>query len=313
MKKIGKIIKRLFLILLCLILVFLACCTLYDRIMLKIEAAKLVPPGKLVDVNDHKIHVYSEGPQDSKYTLVFMSGSGSVAPVYEFRTLYTLLSDEYRIAVIEKAGYGYSDLSDVPRDIDSMLDETRQALKLAGEAGPYVLFPCSMSGIEALYWGENYPEEIAGIIGLDMALPDDYPIDYSNQSYFMYKAVKWLGFERILGAVIPFDVPNLTQDEKKQVKYLTNRNMMNISILNEGTSLYSNAKKVGMQSIKDKPMWLFISDGKQTTGDIWVKNKEKFAEETGAKLDQLKCGHMVFWYEYNYIAEKSKEYLKSLP
>ena len=29
-----------------------------------------------------------------------------------------------------------------------------------------------MSGIEALYWGQNYPDEVIGIIGLDMTTPD---------------------------------------------------------------------------------------------------------------------------------------------
>jgi pimeloyl-ACP methyl ester carboxylesterase len=282
--------------------------------MLKIEAGNLVPPGKLVEVNNHKLHVYSEGPKDSKYTLVFMAGSGTPAPVYDFKALYNLMSDKYRIVVIEKIGYGYSDISNDSRDIDTMLDETRQAIKLAGEAGPYVLFPHSLSGIEALYWVEKYPEEIAGIVGLDMALPDDYTTPFSKEIFPTYQVMKWLGFERIPGVVPPFfNEPNLTQEETQQVKYLINKNIVNVSISNEGASAYTNAKKVAMQSIPNKPMLLFLSNGKQTGGDIWIKTKEKFAKQTGAELVQLKCDHYVHLFEYKYIAEKSKEYLKLLP
>lgn len=47
--------------------------------------------------------------------------------------------DKYRIAVVEKSGYSWSETSNSPRDIDTMLEETRKALELSGEKGPYVL------------------------------------------------------------------------------------------------------------------------------------------------------------------------------
>src|SRR5699024_1310562 len=76
--------------------------------------------------------------------------------------------------VIEKAGYGYSEVTDTSRDIDTMLSETREALKQAGISDPYILFPHSMSGIEALYWAEKYPDEVKAIVGSDMATPEAY-------------------------------------------------------------------------------------------------------------------------------------------
>ncbi len=69
------------------------------------------------------------------------------------------MSVDYRTVVVEKAGYGYSDVSDISRDIDTILEETREALTQAGEEGPYILYPHSMSGIEALYWAQKYPDE----------------------------------------------------------------------------------------------------------------------------------------------------------
>ena len=53
-----------------------------------------------------------------------------------------------------------------------MLNEVRQGLSLAGESGPYILFPHSMSGLEAVYWAQQYPDEVTAIIGLDMAVPE---------------------------------------------------------------------------------------------------------------------------------------------
>src|SRR5699024_1272601 len=70
--------------------------------------------------------------------------------------------------------YGFSEITNTDRDIDTILSETREALLKAGVEGPYILFPHSMSGIEALYWSQVYPHEVTAIIGLDMAVPAAY-------------------------------------------------------------------------------------------------------------------------------------------
>jgi len=79
--------------------------------------------------------------------------------------------DRYRIAVVEKSGYGWSERCNSPRDIGTMLEETRKALDLSGENGPYVLFPHSMSGLEAIYWAQKYPDEVIAIIEMDPTTP----------------------------------------------------------------------------------------------------------------------------------------------
>ena len=107
-------------------------------------------------------------------TFVFLSGAGTCSPILDFKSLYSLLSDDYRIVVVEKFGYGYSDVVDEDRNIQTILSETRLALNKAGIEGLYVLCPHSMSGIEALYWAQKYPDEIEAIIGLDMAVPEYY-------------------------------------------------------------------------------------------------------------------------------------------
>ncbi len=129
--------------------------------------------GEYVLVNDHKMHVYRAGNINGP-KLVFMSGSGTVAPVYDFKILYQKLADDYRIIVIEKFGYGYSDLYDAPCDIDSLLSYYREVLSKIGEEGPFVLLPHSLSGLEAIRWKQKYPNEIKTIIGLDMAVPAQY-------------------------------------------------------------------------------------------------------------------------------------------
>lgn len=142
------------------------------KIQLKKENANLKTIGTLVEVNGHKINVYTEGSGDT--TLIFMAGGGTCSPVLDFKSLYSLLNEDFKIVVIEKAGYGFSEISDVSRDIDTILYETRFALNKLNITGPFILCPHSMSGIEAIYWSQQYPNEITSIIGLDMTVPNTY-------------------------------------------------------------------------------------------------------------------------------------------
>ncbi len=137
------------------------------------KKAKLRKDLEYVRINGHKLHIFRCG-DENKPKLVFMSGSGTVAPMYDFKVLYKKLVDNYRIIVIEKFGYGYSDLYECPYDIDSVVSYQKKALEIIGEKAPYILLPHSMSGIEAIRWKQMYPDDIKTMIGLDMATPLTY-------------------------------------------------------------------------------------------------------------------------------------------
>ena len=172
MKKRTKTMLRVLLWIVAIIVILILICFVYHRYKLRKEEKLREPLGQLIDINGNNISIYVEG--SGSKTLVFLSGSGTCSPILDFKSLYSLLSDEYRIVVVEKFGYGYSDVVDEYRNIQTVLSETRLALNKAGIDGPYVLCPHSMSGIEALYWAQEYPDEIEAIIGLDMAVPEYY-------------------------------------------------------------------------------------------------------------------------------------------
>ncbi len=131
--------------------------------------------GELVTVNGHKIHVYVQGDKNAP-PIVFMAGHCTVAPVYDFKVLYEKLLRDLRVIVIEKFGYGYSDIWDSPSDIDTLVSVQRQALATLGEQGPYILAPHSMSGLEAIRWKQKYPDDVSAIVGMDMATPLSFSV-----------------------------------------------------------------------------------------------------------------------------------------
>lgn len=284
---------------------------LFHHIQLKIEEPLRAPLGRLVEVDGNNMSVYTEGSGDK--TLVFLSGSETPSPILDFKSLFSLLSDEYRIVVVERFGYGFSDVVDKPRDIDTVLSETRAALAAADIDGPYVLCPHSMSGLEALYWAQQYPEEVEAIVGLDMAVPEAYK-NFKNNA-FMNATSQFnakTGMIRLVPLLNELDCVEhgtLTEEEKEIVHALLYKNFSNRTTINELKYISENAKIVWAGEIPQVPMLLFISNDTSTT-ELTDATQRYANTVENAKVIQLDCPHYVHDYEYNMICEEIKNFLQ---
>ena len=316
MKKRIKSMLRVFLWVAAIIVILICICFGYHRYRLRKEEKLREPLGQLIDINENNISIYVEG--SGSKTLVFLSGGGTCSPILDFKSLYSLLSDEYRIIVVEKFGYGYSDIVDEDRNIQTILSETRLALNKAGIDGPYVLCPHSMSGIEALYWAQEYPDEIESIIGLDMAVPEYYEnmkINLPLMKLGQYAAD--LGITRLIPTLAESDAikhGTLTNDEKNRYRAIFYNRTATVTMINEAKSVKDNAIIVAQNGVPQVPMLLFISDGTGGTGfdkETWRRIQEKYISEVeSGKYIELDCPHYVHDYEYGRISEEIKSFLR---
>lgn len=314
-KRVGKGALIIIKILVVIILISL----INHKIKLNKESKLFQPLGKMVKVNKHDMHVYTEGK--GKITLVFMSGGGTCSPTLDFKSVYSRLNGDYRIAVIEKAGYGFSEVVDAPRDIDTVLEETRKALTIAGEKAPYVLVPHSMSGIEALYWAQKYPDEVAAIVGLDPAVPEAYET-YSmpnkvflNMSSFAAKIGLTRFIPSICNSSAAIKYGTLTDDEKEIYKAIFYRRTATKTMLQELGRIQESAKKVNNIGTPKVPMLFFISNGKDTGWDKKQWQKYLMGYISGVPESQyvlLNCGHYIHDYEYETIMVESKKFLDNV-
>lgn len=266
--------------------------------------------GDLVRVNGHSIHVYRQGNID-KPKIVLMAGSGTVAPVYDFKVLYKKLANNFRIIVIEKFGYGYSDIYNSPCDIDTLISIHRQALEIIGETGPYILAPHSMSGLEAIRWKQKYPHDISAIIGIDMATPLTYnnwsEEEIKKRTRLMRVATR-LKFANVL---CQLNNRSLTKDEINQHKLLRKRNAFNICYINEAGEVLNNSRKVSEGENIICPTLLFSSNGKQTSKD-WLENQREFATLMSAKLICYDCGHYIHHFKSDEMCKEIIKFINSL-
>jgi pimeloyl-ACP methyl ester carboxylesterase len=288
-----------------------------DKLLLKNVLAEF--PGKMVTINDHKIHIYTEGKGTP--SLVFLSGGGTFSPMYYFKTLFSKMSNEYQIAVVEKAGYGFSEISNVSTDIDTILSETRAALNEANIEPPYILFPHSMSGIEALYWVKCYPDEVKAIIGLDPALPPAY------EKMKLDSIIKTLKFiSKIINGKLKFLLPIianllppikyglLNKSDKNVFRALIYHRMLTNDMINECLMIKENAKKINIESLRKIPMLFFISNGKGTgmKKNEWEKLIRDYTKELNVEIVPFNAGHYLHNILPEEISNKSKIFIKKL-
>ena len=272
--------------------------------------SKIKCNGELVTINGHKIHIYIQGKKHAP-AIVFMSGHCTVAPVYDFKVLYEKLLHDFRVIVIEKYGYGYSDICESPCDIDTLVSIQRQALAIVQETGPYILAPHSMSGLEAIRWKQKFPDEVCAIVGIDMATPLSFSVwseEDIKKTVRLMQVLRRLKLANVLASVSTL---SLTADEIKQHKLLMKRNSFNICCINEAVEVLNNARVVGEDGDIQCPALLFSSNGEDQEKD-WILNQQKFAASMGAKLISYDCGHYIHHFKSDEMCKEIIEFINSL-
>ena len=295
------------------ILLFLGATFIFHRISLEKEQASLTPVGQQVLVNGHQMNVYvqGEGPE----TIVVISGAGIASPILDFKEVSESLSKQYKVVIVERAGYGYSDDSNYSRDVMEVLSETRQALSQANITGPFIILSHSMASLESLAWQEKYPDEVKALIGLDWALPSSYENLKDNQA--LLTVAYWsskIGLLRYLPESFYIKNQTLTENERKQYKLLAYKQLMSQAMLYESQTVKENAKKVPSSINPKIPTLLLVSNGEGTSfsQSEWQRYAERFAsDQSNVQVVYMDAPHDLYHYQSDAIVSRIKEFLEN--
>ena len=295
------------------LLLFLGATFVFHQFSLRNESKLLTPIGKQVTVNGHRMNVSVKG--EGSETIVFLSGAGIASPILDFKNLSDSLSKKYKVVVVERAGYGFSEDSDRSRDVMEVLSETRQALAQAHVSGPYVIISHSMASLESLAWQEKYPNEVKVLIGLDWALPSSYEDLKDNQA--LLTVAYWsskIGLLRYFPESFYIKNPTLTETERQQYKLLAYKQLMSQAMLHESRLAKENAKKVPSSINPKIPALLLVSNGEGTTfsQSEWQRYAERFAsDQSNIQVDYMDAPHDLYHYQSDAIVSRIKEFLEN--
>ena len=327
MKKVFKKTGKVLLIILGAIIVFLLGLSIFNRIMIKKEKPLVENPiGQMVEVDGNEMCIYTEG--EGKHTIVFMSGYVTPEPILDFKPLWSRLSSDYRIVVIEKFGYGFSDSVETERSFETILRQDREALSKLGIEGPFILCPHSMSGVEAMLWEIEYPDEVEAIVGLDIAYPNEYMEWEGASGDSLMKVARFvnnLGINRLAtdemcDNMIPaFGTGVFTKEERDIYKAIIFAKGYNKTLENETLENSQIVSRKILENPKPEcPVLIFTSLGEGDPNDKEAVEKwrgyarDYTSDMPNAKLVELDCGHYVHCLETDTIESEMRSFISGL-
>ena len=128
------------------------------------------PPGRLVDLGTHRLHLLESGSGGPTVLLE----AGLMSTVLSWSELQRALDGSFRVVSYDRAGLGWSDLGPMPRTADRIVDELHNLLERAAIPPPYVLVGHSFGGLTMPLFAARFPSEVAGIVLIDPVAPVEW-------------------------------------------------------------------------------------------------------------------------------------------
>jgi pimeloyl-ACP methyl ester carboxylesterase len=132
------------------------------------DARAFTPPGQMVDVGGHRLHINCVGTGSP--TVVIDAGWGDWAATWSSRVQPDAAAST-RVCTYDRAGYGFSEAGPLPRTADRIARELHTLLERADVPGPYVIVGHSLGGAHARVFAHEYPAEVAGVVLIDSMNP----------------------------------------------------------------------------------------------------------------------------------------------
>lgn len=193
----------------------------YENIAVAHDNSSYPAPGRMVEVNGHRMHLDCNG--HGSPTTVLFNGMGEVSASWS--RIAPAVAPTGRVCAFDRAGQGWSDDVEHPQDGVTAAKDLHALLAEAGEQGPYVLVGHSIGGTYAMTYAARHPTQVAGMVLLDSSSPQQFSLPAYPGQYGVIRRVAGLmptlnrlGFGRALALVAPSHLP---ADAGDQVRAMT--------------------------------------------------------------------------------------------
>jgi pimeloyl-ACP methyl ester carboxylesterase len=135
------------------------------------------PPGKLVDVGGHRLHVNCTGTGSP--TVILESGASSFA--IDWALVQPAVARTNRVCSYDRAGYGWSEPAAYDMRGEDAIRSLHKALDVLGERPPFVLVGHSMGGRYVRLFQLAYRSEVKAMVLVDAEHEDGLYIGVSGR------------------------------------------------------------------------------------------------------------------------------------
>src|ERR671920_821193 len=251
---------------------------IYQVIATQIDQRTYPPPGELVDVGTHSLHINCVG-QGSPTVILEAANFGMSA---HWVRVQQQLAQTTRVCAYDRAGMGWSESGPEPRDARQVSGELHTLLKGTGTERPYVLVGHSYGGLYARMYAARYPNQVSGVVLVDSSHPEQFT--RSPQGREMYEQT------RRMGAVIPWLTrlgvirltnfypahPDLPSQQRGQIEAFNSSTQQVVTTVEEFSATPETSAQVrSMGSLVDTPLAVITAGDNQAPD--WLEMQDELA------------------------------------
>jgi pimeloyl-ACP methyl ester carboxylesterase len=272
---------------------------IYQAIATEIDQRTYSPPGDLVDVGDHSLHINCVG--QGSPTVILEAANGGMSA--HWARVQQEVAKAARVCAYDRAGLGWSESGPQPRDAKQVSSELHTLLANAGIEGPYILVGHSYGGLYARMYADRYSEEVAGMVLVDSSHPEQF--SRGPEARAMYEQAKRLS------ALVPlftsFGVirlsnffpahPDLPPQQRGQVEAFNSSTQHLVTTTDEFRATPETTAQVrGTGSLGETPLAV-ISAGDQPPS--WLEMQDELAALSSNSIHRIVDGatHASLVYE----------------
>jgi pimeloyl-ACP methyl ester carboxylesterase len=152
------------------ILVLLILGFAYQIIATEMDKRNFLPPGQLLEVDGHDMHILCTG--EGSPTVILEAAGGHFSSTWAL--VQPIVAESSRVCAYDRAGYGWSEPGPEPREAQRIASELHSLLEQAGVESPYVMVGHSVGGIYVRVFHAQYPGEVMGMVLVDSTHPDNW-------------------------------------------------------------------------------------------------------------------------------------------
>jgi pimeloyl-ACP methyl ester carboxylesterase len=260
----------------------------YEALATRRDLAATPPPGTLVDVGGHRLHLWCTGA--GVPTVILENGLGGTTAAWGF--VQPEVARFTRVCSYDRAGSGYSDPGPSPRTARQMANELAALVDRSGLGPTVILAAASSGGLNVRVFASDHPGRVAGLVLVD-ASHEDQLHEVPGIAPFV-PLLSSLGIFRLLGVSFGLSADSLPPSTQHFEQATRFRAAGYQAAAGEITHMRETASQVRASRRKLTIPVVVVTGGRGSDAD-WrdLQRDQVSLSESGCQIIAEQSGHVV--------------------
>ena len=227
------------------------------------------PPGRLIDIGTHRLHLHCAGDQFPSVIFDAALGGSSLS----WSLVHPAIARITRACTYDRAGFGWSDAGPLPRTAGRIADELYEVLRRAQVPAPYLLVGHSYGGLVMRLMAARHGEDVAGLVLIEPAIPEEWAAPTAEQHALIRRGVRLCRYG--VGAA------------RSGLAHMVNW-LVKLGALAAARAVVALVSRGGLRRDDEgilAPIWKLPRDARRVLGTMWTR--PQFFEALGSQIEHV--------------------------